>query len=65
MVLMVFLKFENLSAHFNRDLARQVARGHRGGHFRDVADLVGEVAGHGVHRIGEILPGPATPFTTA
>src|SRR6185369_5142537 len=25
-------------------------------HLRDVAHLVGEVARHGVHRIGEILP---------
>ena len=35
---------------------RQVALGHRGGDLGDVAHLVGEVVGHGVHRVGEVLP---------
>ena len=38
-------------------LRRQVAVGHGGGHLRDVADLRRQVAGHGVHAIGKILPG--------
>ena len=32
---------------------------HRGRHFGDVADLAGEVRGHGVHIVGEVLPGTA------
>ena len=38
-------------------LRRQVAVRHRGGHLRDVADLSGQVAGHGVHAVRQILPG--------
>ena len=53
------LQLQNLAAHVHRDLARQVAVGHRGGHFRDVADLGGQVAGHGVDAVGQILPDAA------
>src|SRR5581483_899697 len=41
----------------HRDLAAQVAAGDRRGHFGDVTDLRGEVAGHGVDRVGQVLPG--------
>ena len=51
-----FFELQNFAAHIHRDLARQIAAGHGGGHFRDVADLPGEVAGHRVHRVGEVLP---------
>ena len=51
------LQLENFAAHVDGDLARQVAARHGGGHLRDVAHLVGEVAAHGVHRVGQILPG--------
>ena len=51
------LQFQNFAAHVDGDLARKVAARHRGGHLRDVADLVGEVAAHGVHRVGQVLPG--------
>ena len=47
------LQLQNFAAHVHRDLARQVALGHRGGHLGDVADLRGQVAGHGVHRVGQ------------
>ena len=50
-------ELENFAAHVNRDLARQVAAGHRRSHVRDVAHLIGEVAAHGVDRVGQILPG--------
>ena len=50
------LQLENLAAHVDRDLARQVAAGHRGRHFGDVAHLVGQVARHRVHRVGQVLP---------
>ena len=50
-------ELENFAAHIDRDLARQVAARHGSRHVRDVADLVGEVAAHGVHRVGQILPG--------
>ncbi len=35
----------------------KVAVGHRGGHFGDVAHLAGQVGGHGVHGVGQVLPG--------
>ena len=38
------LQLENFAAHVHGDLARQVAARHGGGHLRDVADLVGQVA---------------------
>ena len=51
------LQLQNFAAHVDRDLAREVALGDGGGDFGDVADLVGQVAGHGVDAIGEIFPG--------
>ena len=52
-----FLELENLAAHVDRDLLRQVAVGDGDGHIGDVANLVGEVRGHRVDVVGEILPG--------
>ena len=51
------LQLENFALDVHRDLLGQVALRHRGGHFGDVADLAGEVAGHRVDVVGEILPG--------
>ena len=51
------LELENLALDIDGDLAGEVAAGHGGGDFGDVADLGGEVAGHGVDRVGEVLPG--------
>ena len=51
------LELEDFAAHIDGDLAREVAARHRGRHLGDVAHLVGEVAAHGVDRIGEVLPG--------
>src|SRR5581483_11820062 len=50
------LQLEDLPPGVDGDVLRQVALGHGGGDLGDVADLVGEVVGHGVHRVGEVLP---------
>ena len=49
-------EFENFSLHVHRNFARQIAAGHGCGDFSDVAHLRREVPGHGVHRIGQVLP---------
>src|SRR6202051_66760 len=51
------LQLEDLALHVDGDLARQVAARHRGGHLGDVAHLRGQVAGHRVDAVGQILPG--------
>jgi hypothetical protein len=55
------LELEDFAAHVHRDLAGQVAPRHRGGDLGDVADLRGEVAGHRVDRVGQVLPGAGHP----
>ncbi len=52
------LEFEDLAARVDGDLLREVAVGHRGGDLGDRPDLAGQVAGHGVHRVGEVAPRP-------
>ena len=52
-----FFELQNFSADVDGDFARKVAAGHGGGDFGDVAHLAGEVAGHGVHRVGQVFPG--------
>ena len=52
-----FFQLEDFAAHVDGDLAREVAVGDGGGDFGDVAHLAGQVAGHGVDRVGEVLPG--------
>src|SRR5271168_5308350 len=56
-----FLQFQNFALHVDRDLARQIAARHGGGHRRDIADLRGEVGRHRVDRVGEVLPGADHP----
>ena len=51
------LQLENFAAHVDGDLLRQVAVGDGGRHLGDVADLAGQVAGHRVHGVGQVLPG--------
>ena len=41
------------------DLLGEVAVGHRRGDLGDVADLAGEVAGHRVDAVGQVLPDAA------
>ena len=52
------LQLQNFAFHVDRDLAIEIAAGHGGGDFRDIADLRGEVGAHSVDRVGEILPRP-------
>ncbi len=51
------LELENFAASIDRDAGRQIAFGDGGGHFGDVANLVGQVAGHVVDTVRQILPG--------
>ena len=50
------LQLENFALHIDRDLAREIAARHGRGDLGDVAHLRRQVAGHGVDRVGEILP---------
>ena len=59
------LQLEDLAADVDGDLLREVAVGDGGGDLGDVADLRGQVAGHRVDVVGEVLPVPATPRTSA
>ena len=51
------LEFQDFSGDIDRDLARQIAARHGRRHLRNVSHLRGEVAAHGVDRVGQILPG--------
>src|SRR5690606_23029873 len=51
------LELGDLATHVHRDLARQVALGHRRGDLGDVAHLAGEIGRHRVDRVGQVLPG--------
>ena len=51
------LELEDLALHVDGDLLRKVAARHGGGHVGDVADLAGQVVGHQVDVVGEVLPG--------
>src|SRR5262249_31291984 len=50
-------QFEDFALDVHRDFFGQVAVGHGGGHVGDVTHLGRQVAGHGVDRVGEVLPG--------
>ena len=50
------LELQDLAAHVHRDLLGQVAVGDGDGHLGDVAHLAGEVRGHRVDVVGEVLP---------
>src|SRR5207253_2760028 len=50
------LQVEDLAADVDGDLLRQVAVGDRGRYLGDVAHVRGEVAGHEIHVVGEVLP---------
>src|SRR6185503_7525367 len=50
------LQLEDLALHVDRDLAREVARGDGLRDVGDVSDLRRQVAGHGVHGLGQVLP---------
>src|SRR6202042_2713663 len=50
-------QLQDLAAHVDGDLLREVPPRHRGRHVGDVAHLAGEVGGHRVDVVGEVLPG--------
>ena len=56
-VLMVFFSSEISPLTSTVIFLRQVAGGHGLGHVGDVAHLRGQVAGHRVDRLGQVLPG--------
>ena len=51
-----FLELQNLAAHVDGDLLGEVAIGDGDGDVGDIANLRGQVARHGVHALGEVLP---------
>src|SRR5262249_20331212 len=51
------LQVQDFALHVDRDLAGKIAARHGGGDVGDVADLPGQVRGHGVDVVGEVLPG--------
>src|SRR5262249_4857193 len=52
------LQVEDLAADIDADLAREIAGGDGLRDVGDVPDLSGQVAGHRVDGVGEVLPGP-------
>src|SRR5690606_34357327 len=50
------LQGEDLTLDLYRDFAGEVAIGNRSGHVGDVTHLIGQVAAHQVHVLGELTP---------
>src|SRR5207253_1945888 len=57
-----FLQLEDFAAHVGGDLLGEVAVGDGDGDVGDVAHLVGEVAGHQIDALGQVLPHAAGAF---
>src|SRR5262249_46395033 len=55
------LQCKNLAPHVDGDLAREVSLCDGGRHFRNVADLAGQIRRHEVHAVGEVLPPAGAP----
>ena len=55
------LELEDLPLDVDGDLLGEVAVGDGGGDLGDVAHLVGEVAGHAVDVVGQVLPDARHP----
>ncbi len=49
-------QLEDFAADVHGDFLREIAVCDGGGHLGDVADLASQVAGHGVHAVGEVFP---------
>src|SRR4029453_18667852 len=56
------LELEDFAFHIDGDLLGEIAAGHGGRHFGDVAALASQIFGHRVHVVGEVLPGPGDAF---
>src|SRR4029077_2026732 len=52
-----FLQLKDFAGYVHGDLLGKVAAGDRGGDVGDVADLRGQVGGHEVDVVGQVLPG--------
>ena len=52
-----FFELKNFAADVDRNLAGKIAAGDGGCDFSNVAHLPGQVAGHRIDRVGEVLPG--------
>jgi hypothetical protein len=50
------LQLQDLAPGVDRDVLGEVTLGHGGGDLGDVAHLVGQVVGHGVDVVGQVLP---------
>src|SRR5207247_7355387 len=50
------LELQDFTAHIDGDLLGEVAAGNRGRHVGDVADLRGQVGGHEIDVVGQVLP---------
>src|SRR5207248_46876 len=50
------LELEDFATHIHRHLFSEVAVSNSGRHVRDVPDLAGQVASHGVDVVGQVLP---------
>src|SRR6185312_10656291 len=50
------LELEDLALDVDGDLLRQVTARHSLGHIGDVAYLAGQITGHEVHAVGQVLP---------
>ena len=55
-------QLEDFPFHINRDLFRQIAGRDRSGDRGDVSHLAGQVAGHEINRIGQVLPRAGDAF---
>ena len=56
------LELQDLALHVHRDLLVELAAGHGGRHLGDVPHLAGQVAGHRVDVVGQVLPRPRHAF---
>src|SRR5207248_2787306 len=56
------LQLADLAAHFDRDFLLEIARGYGLGDVGDIAHLGGQVAGHQVDVVGEVLPDAGRAF---
>src|SRR5207302_1098201 len=54
-----FFELQDFAAHVGGDLLRQVAIGHGDRNVGDVSHLRGQIAGHNIDALGEILPNAA------
>ena len=51
------LQLQNFALHIDRDFLGEITIRDCGRYFGDVAHLAGQVSGHEIHAVGQILPG--------